>query len=220
MSREFIESARICLVNAHRLLGDAQCLEFQKPPATKYYLSIIAQEECAKGFLLYLVAINVIPWHPLVLRATRDHRCKQLLGIVIDFLSPGIDTFLERMKNTREFPAKVSDAIEILRYEKIGRWHSSTWIWADDPEYDKDAFLVYEGKRDEEKQRSLYVQLSKSGQALATPLSVMDGDAENEYDMAKRSHRFLEELTNNSNFRSSDYERVENTFRALFSKLP
>jgi hypothetical protein len=79
---------------------------------------------------------------------------------------------------------------------------------------------VYEGKRDEEKQRSLYVQLSKSGQALATPLSVMDGDAENEYDMAKRSHRFLEELTNNSNFRSSDYERVENTFRALFSKLP
>jgi hypothetical protein len=68
----FIESARKCCANAERLLSDAQMVEFEKPKATHYFLSVIAQEETAKAFLLYLVSIEAITWTPFLLRATRD----------------------------------------------------------------------------------------------------------------------------------------------------
>jgi len=88
---------RACVANGDRLLDDAQLLEFEKPPASQYALSIIAQEEYSKAFLLYLVMAGVVPWAPYLLRAMRDHKCKHLIGIVIDFLEPDTEVFLERI---------------------------------------------------------------------------------------------------------------------------
>jgi AbiV family abortive infection protein len=52
ISKTIIEkSINACQENAQRLIEDAQTLEFEKPPASKYYLSIISQEESAKSFL-------------------------------------------------------------------------------------------------------------------------------------------------------------------------
>ena len=79
-----IKAIQACVENGRRLLYVAEMNEFEEPSATYYFLSIIAQEEFSKGFLLYLVNIDVIPWNTEILRATRDHKCKQLLGMVLD----------------------------------------------------------------------------------------------------------------------------------------
>src|ERR1041384_6973393 len=81
-------SIRSCVENGKRLLDDAMWLEHQNPPATKLVLSVIAQEEFAKAFLLVLVRQNVIPWSPQLLRAMNDHACKQLVGVILDYIDP------------------------------------------------------------------------------------------------------------------------------------
>lgn len=92
----FIESAILCVANGRRLIDDAEMLELQEPPSSAFALAIIAQEELAKGFLLFLVSRQVIPWNPFVHRAARDHVCKQLLAAVMDHLTPDLDEFLKR----------------------------------------------------------------------------------------------------------------------------
>jgi AbiV family abortive infection protein len=91
----FIESAELCIANGEQLLNDADSLSYQeRAVGTSLALAIIAQEEFAKAFLLVLAARQVIPWNSLVHRATRDHKSKQLVGLVLDHLSPDTDEFL------------------------------------------------------------------------------------------------------------------------------
>src|SRR6266496_2163891 len=87
----FLKSANACVANGRRLLEDAEMLEYSDPPSASFALAIIAQEEFAKGFWMCLVARGVVPWNPLVYRATRDHVCKQLLGIVMEYVKPDTD---------------------------------------------------------------------------------------------------------------------------------
>ena len=163
------------VANATRLLGDAEMLELEDPPATAAFLARIAQEELAKAFLLCLVSHKIIPWHQHILRATRDHACKQLLGLVMDHLWPDDDEFDARLRMpieerlNRRLPARVRDAINILRHEKIGRWVSSSWVWAEEPDWDEEAKSVAGGVLDRDKQNLLYVKLSASGGLAGTP---------------------------------------------------
>ncbi len=87
----FLEAAAACVSNGERLLYDAEFLIYAEPPSTSFALALIAQEEFAKAFLLLLVSKDVIPWNAPVYRATRDHTCKQLLGLVMSYLSPDMD---------------------------------------------------------------------------------------------------------------------------------
>jgi AbiV family abortive infection protein len=220
---KFIKSANLCLENGQRLLNEAEILEFEEPSSTRYFLSMIAQEECAKGFLLFLVSIKVIPWHPLIFRATRDHRCKQLLCVVIDFLTDD-NEFINRtnsfvLENKRlDIPARVNDSIFILRHEKIGRWESNAWVWAEDPSYEETALKVSEGKQDRLKQRSLYVELGKTGDVHTTPKEITQKQANAEYEKGRRFTSFLKDLTSGATPNSVDYEKIEQGFRVLFSK--
>src|SRR5216683_840905 len=97
----YVETAVACLANGRRLLEDAEMLEYGDPPGSSLALATIAQEEFAKGFLMFLVSRDAIPWNSLVYRATRDHTCKQLLGVVMSYMNPDIDEFLERMEQWR-----------------------------------------------------------------------------------------------------------------------
>jgi len=222
---KYIQSARLCLKNAERLMYEAQWMETLAPPASRYYLSVIAQEECAKGFLLYLVSDKIIPWNSFVLRASRDHKCKQLLCLVIDFLAPDIDEFIRRTnmvvleKKPPEFPSRIQDALAILRHEKIGRWESNAWVWAEDPKYDEAALEVCEGKRDFEKQQSLYVEISKDGHATATPWQITEEQVNKECECADRFISFLGFLKTGEPPNALDYEIVENTIRMLFDSV-
>lgn len=198
-------------------------MEFEDPQATRYFLSMIAQEECAKGFILFLVSIKVIPWNAQIYRVTRDHRCKQLLCVVIDFLTDD-DEFINRMnsfilENKRlDIPTRVKDSMFILRHEKIGRWESSAWVWAEDPSYEQTALRVSEGKQDQAKQRSLYVELGKTGEVHATPKEITHEQANTEYEKGRRFVSFLKDLTIGAVPNSIDYKNIENGFRILFSK--
>lgn len=224
MNTTFIRSAKLCSDNARRLLEEAELLEYKQPPATRYYLSMIAQEEFAKAFLLYLIAVDAMPWTPFVLRATRDHHCKQLLGIILDHISPDTDEFLRRMECWRTaedqsiLPPAVADAMNILCHEKIRRWESKSWVWAEDPEYDKTAMHVAEGKRDKEKQLGLYVELGKSGEVFATPTLVTQAQANDEYERGRRFESCVLGLAAGQPCGALDYERVERCFKALFSR--
>ncbi|WP_454060830.1 hypothetical protein [Candidatus Nitrospira salsa] len=220
----FLDSAKKCCTNSRRLLNEAERLEFEEVPATRHYLSIIAQEESAKAFLLYLVGITVLPWTPFLRRAVRDHHCKQLVGLILDYLSPDTEEFLRRIDAWRErgqppsLPNSVGDAINILRHEKIGKWESTNWWWTEEPDYDHTALNVAEGKRDREKQRSLYVELGQNGQVASTPDQITEGKANDEFERARRIEICVTTLTEKSSNSIWDYERVENCFQVLFSK--
>jgi len=224
MKQTFSNSAKRCCKNGSRLLNEAQLLEFEKPPATRYYLSMIAQEESAKAFVLYLVMVEALPWTPLLLRATRDHRCKQLVGIIIDYISPDIDEFLRRIdeiiskKKQLQLPASVADAMNLLYHEKIKRWESNLWVWAEDPEYDKTALWVAEGKRDRDKQRALYVELDRNGRVCVTPEQVTEILANDEYERGRRFEQCVRGLIEGDTGCAWDFERIEDCFNALFSQ--
>lgn len=218
------KAIRACIDNGKRLLNEAELLEFEKPPATLFFLSLIAQEEFAKGFLLYLVTVGIIPWNSHILRATRDHKCKQLICIVMDFLCPDDDkrmneVFNAVMKGTSpDFPNKVADAMDLLRHEKIGRWQSKYSWWTEDPNWDPEARKVSEGYIDRAKQDSLYVRLDKNGCVASTPKNINENLAKDEYERARRFERFIEDLEKLKRPTNIDYENVENAFKRLFTE--
>jgi AbiV family abortive infection protein len=99
------KSVAACIANGERLLDDSSMLEFQEPPATRLVLSMLAQEEFAKAFLIFVVRENVIAWSPYLLRAMNDHARKQLIGTVIEYICPRWDesyeAALERIQQGR-----------------------------------------------------------------------------------------------------------------------
>ncbi|MDI6808886.1 MAG: AbiV family abortive infection protein [Candidatus Eisenbacteria bacterium] len=220
------ESVRAILQNARRLLDDAEFLKLNEPPATGYYLSLIAQEECAKAFLLALVQRQVIPWNQHILRASRDHTCKQLLCVIMEFLNPELEEFIERC-NARglrhelpRLPPRVADAMNILRHEKIGRWISRNWVWAEDPEYDKEARDIAEGERDRQKQDALYVRLAPDGGLAAVRATMTNADVTAEMERAARMAGLVDRLLEGDPHPGLDYAKVEEAFRLLFTEPP
>jgi hypothetical protein len=229
-------------------------LEFGDPPSSQFFLASIAQEEFAKGLLLCLVAMDVIPWNSLIYRATRDHVCKQLLVIIMDFLRPSDDEFDRRREDWRlkfdeygrlldalgetkspeerkriweridaineswgRLPRTVADAINILRHEKIGRWHS-WFVWAEEPSYDESAKDVGNGRADREKQDALYVRISKNGGITGTPEGVTRESAGYAMDKARRVGGLVEDLLDGRSA-TSDYEKIESALKAMFADL-
>lgn len=69
MNERLYKSGAACVQNGRRLLNEAELLELEQPPTTAYFLTVIAQEEFAKAFLLALVVRDVIPWDKRLLRA-------------------------------------------------------------------------------------------------------------------------------------------------------
>ena len=87
-SEEALSAAiKACLHNGSRLINDAYQVEFETPAATKLMLCMIAQEEVAKAFFLFMVSQDIIPWNRFIWRATNDHSCKQLVGVILDYLT-------------------------------------------------------------------------------------------------------------------------------------
>ena len=159
------------------------------------------------------------------MRAARDPICKQLLCLVMDYLSPDTDEFLERCDavvlrhETRNLPPKVVDAIHILRHEKIGRWVKQSWVWAQDPEYDPDALLVAEGRQDRYKQDALYVRLGQDGSIASIPGSATYESVSSERERAARIGRLAEGVLEGEEYPGLDYDDVERVFRVLFESL-
>jgi len=224
MLSKFQKSALTVLSNGRRLVDEIEYLRYEKPPSTAYFLIILAQEELAKAFLFALVYRGIIPWGKHILRASQDHRCKQLLFLVMDYLNPEDDDFLKRMdivvihKQCRVVPRKISDAISILRYEKIGRWESNRWFWAEDPNWDSEALAVADGIIDRFKQDLIYVRLGRDGSVVNTPINNDLSRLEDEIDCAKRMAELVASVIDHDRVTGLDWEKVEEIFRLLFTE--
>ena len=154
-----------CITNGDRLLDDAMMLEFQEPASTRLMLSMLAQEEFAKAFLLFLVKQEIIPWDSDLLRAMNRHACKHLVAIVMEYIDPQWDT-LEELRSILDaeyaldgaFPKPVSSALNILYFEKIRRGD-----FFDDDDYDFEIVRIATGGRDKVKQDAVYVRIDRRG---------------------------------------------------------
>lgn len=180
------------LENGDRLLEDAKTmLDFERFP-TSYALAVLAQEEYAKALLLCLVDAKAIPWSADVQRALRDHVCKQLASIILDYLAPDIDEFLRRHDLSRAserhhiFPPDVLDAIHVICHERIPRERGHWWLDASDRPLDRRVKAVSDGWLDARKQRALYVNISKSGEVASRPVQLSPEDAASEVERTER----------------------------------
>jgi AbiV family abortive infection protein len=194
-------SIAACIDNGFRLCEETDDLEFRKPAASRFYLAMIAQEEFAKAFLLFLVKEDVVPLSSAVRRTMNDHSCKQLVGMLLDYMImhwdelPELEALIARDAELGDrFPNDVGSALEILRYEKIEVWRGRSWAWAEDPAYDLQALRVADGKRDQRKQDALYVRIGRDGQVASTPHAITEQETRDELDRAGRYGHFVAEV--------------------------
>lgn len=215
-------SATACFENGLRLIQERYALEYYAHFATRFYNAMIAQEEFAKAFMLLLVRDDVIPFTPQVVRAMNDHVCKQLVGMVMDYSImhwDDTDQYIEMIRKDAELgdriPDDVGSALEILRYEKIGRWESRSWSWEEDPDYDKSALAVAEGKRDRRKQDALYVRVGKDGRVLSVPAHTSETETKAEEERANRYGNLVHSALDGG-AQSDRYNKMIVAFKVLF----
>lgn len=218
-----LASIRACIQNGDRLLDETYDVEFRKPPATRFFIVMIAQEEFAKAFILYLIREGALPFAAPVLRAINDHTCKQLIGMVMDYVIMHWDEIEELRELVRKdyetgdrLPKDVGSAMDILRYEKIGRWEGNFGVWAEDPDYDSSALHVADGKKDRHKQDALYVRIGRDGRVCGTPDGITEEETESELERARRYKQFMDSLVS-VDMRSERYDKIMSAFRLLFA---
>jgi hypothetical protein len=172
-SKDVLPAVKACIENAERLNDHSYNLEFREPPSLQLYVLLVAQEEYAKAFLLLLAHNGIIPFTKYIVRAMNDHACKQLVGMIIDYIAFRRDSWEEMQEKISAdvalgdaLPADVESAVLLLRYEKIGRWESRAWIWNDEPEYDPIVQKIADGRFDRRRQDLLYVRIGADGRVI------------------------------------------------------
>jgi AbiV family abortive infection protein len=78
------------VANSEKLLEDAKLLFGFDRFSTALALAVLAQEEFAKAFLLQLVADEALPWLKQIRKSMKEHKCKHLLALVMEWL-PAFD---------------------------------------------------------------------------------------------------------------------------------
>ena len=91
----FSRTSTACYENGKKLLEDAKLLFEWDRFSTALALSILAQKEFAKTFLLTLVEDDALRWIPEVRQSMVKHQCKHLLAIVMEWLPPFDGEFFE-----------------------------------------------------------------------------------------------------------------------------
>jgi hypothetical protein len=184
---------------------------------------MVAQEEFAKAFIVFLVMKGIIPMGAAIHRAMNDHSCKQLVGMVLDYaimhwettdeLNSAIDSDLD---HGELLPNDIGSAIEILRYEKVAKWEGRNWVWGEDPNYDPAALWIAEGKKDRRKQDALYVRLGRDGQVASVPAVISEEERAEEFDRARRYMNFVMSLVEGGT-QNHRYEKATSALKRLFA---
>ncbi len=219
-----LKAIRACKENGERLLEETYDLEFRKPPSSRFFLSMIAQEEFAKAFIMFLVKEGIVPLSPPVLRAIKDHACKQLVSIIMDYMIMhwnDIEELEAAISNDYDLgdrlPSDVASAMNFLRHEKIGRWESNTWVWAEEPNYDASALRIAEGKKDRRKQDALYVRIGSDDQVCSTPQAITEEETRDEFERACRFKVFVNSVLD-GRASSHRYDKAIAALKILFEE--
>ncbi len=221
---EYEKAIKACIENGRRLLEDSESLrDFNRFPTAKA-LAMLAQEEFAKAYILSLIQEGAIPLCDEVLKATKDHHCKQLMAILMVYLFTPWDDVKsllkrdERIKNNFadfRLPKTVADALNIFCHEKIHKWKSSTWVWEEAPRYDVEAKKVWKGQIEHAKQNAIYVSIGKNGKVTNVPQSNVD-DVKKQIEYAE----ILQEVASgNDCFAFNEKEYVKSVMREIFDSM-
>jgi hypothetical protein len=211
--------------NGERLLDDSFWLEYPKPPSSRFFLIMIAQEEFAKAFILHLIKEGAVLFTPPVLRAINDHVCKQLIGMIMDYIvvpPPSIHELEAAIQREVELgdllPDDVGSALELLHYEKIQRWQGIHTVWMEHPNYDPTARRIAEGKKDHHKQDALYVRVGRDGRVCSTPWIITEEETARELERARDYRYFVKSLLNGERRFGGHYEKAVTWIKLLFTR--
>jgi AbiV family abortive infection protein len=225
-SCKFKRAIASSIENGDRLLQDAKyMMELSRFP-TSYALAIFAQEEYAKALLLCLVDTGAIPWSANVGRALRDHVCKQLVSVILDYLSPDTEEFLARYNFTQIgkprpiFPTDVIDAIHMICYERIPHENYRWWIDPGERPIAQKVKAIADGKLDQQKQHAIYVHVGKTCEVCSLPSQVSEAAAKAEVDRSQRIGDHLRPYDGAPGLRDTlDSEKLIAFFRLLTGTL-
>ena len=215
--KDFSEAIEACKENGERLCYDAESC-WSSPAGVA--LAILAQEEFAKAFMLNLVNEGIIPWSQGVQWSIRNHECKHLFVLIMDYLvsiDEPFDEWHKRLKSGEQvqIPSHVCDAISIYRHEKVGRWEEGPPCWVEDPNWHKiPKNIGMKKKVDRKKQDSLYVQISKDGKVVKVP----DAD-EKDVEKELKQARDIQDIASGHVLNAfSHYWEIQNILKWVFSE--
>lgn len=208
-----LQAVKVCVENGQRLHENAEWLGVDRS-TTAVALCILAQEEFAKAFLLHLVCEGIIPWTAKVRESLYNHKYKQLVGIILEWLCPSDDEFIVKLSlrpDDRTLPAHVADAMKLYVEKVLPQGHISCPPAASDPI----AMSVIDGDRDKTKQDVLYVRLSKDGEVLSVPSPVTHELVEAELERTKRLSDLVGPLREGALRPVFDYDLLVETMNFL-----
>ncbi len=194
MSAPQLDKAILAVLrNARRLRDDARELADMNRAATAYALCILAREEFAKALLLHLAKEQSLRWTPQLQRVLRNHRCKQLVSVIMEYLTrydfPETHDDLMRDRKVRDLPRTIIDAVQILVHEHISRISREQWLDEEEPQLDHVANSVARGELDRKKHNGLYVAIGWNGAVTSVtsdPSSVSIAEVEQELEKLDR----------------------------------
>ena len=214
-------SIQACLRNGKRLLEDAEWSMSQASAGLA--LAMLSQEECAKAFVLALVRDGILPWTEEVHRSLSVHECKNLVTMVMEWLSAVNDLRLNeslnrdvRQEDSQHLPPDVAIAMNIYRHEmieRIGGRYTERY-----PEWGGRARRIAKGNRDRKKQSALYVDLHKDGGVASEPPVSSEAFRE-EFARAQKLMEFAEDVDRKCIFAYREYQLFADIFTSMFADL-
>jgi hypothetical protein len=89
-------------------------------------------------------------------------------------------------------------------------------VWSEDPNYDRSAHRIADGKKDSHKQDALYVRIGRDGRAASTPDVITGQETQDELARAARYYRLLESLLRGEE-QIYRYDKTMSALKQLFA---
>jgi AbiV family abortive infection protein len=211
-------SIAACIENGRCLLEEAQWGIGRT--STRTALAMLAQEECAKAFVLALVRDSVLPWTDDVRRSLSVHECKHVVTMIMEWLLTvnerrfaEIGGAMDLDASTKALPPEVATAMNIYQHElieRIGGRHPERYS-----EWRGRARKLAEGQRDRRKQAALYVRIGEDGSLASVP-SVPQEVLDEELVRTKALLEFAGDADRHCIFAFREYEMFSGIFQAMF----
>lgn len=220
VATDYRDGIRACVTNGKRLLEDAESLRDWERYGTSLALTILAEEEFAKAFLLYLIQDQAVPSTSEVLRALRDHHCKHLLTVFMEYLDAGDGLIAPRVDAQydpeRRLPNEVASAVNLFRHQRIHKWEDPHSEVLEPEDYDV-ATERLPNDIDLTKQNAIYVRIARNGCVVSTPLSVTEDRVTAEMDKCSRLRELAMQVEGGYVLLDRDYERLKDALTMVFT---
>jgi AbiV family abortive infection protein len=213
---KFQKSIAACIANGERLLEEADWAMHRE--STGVALAMLAQEECAKAFVLTLVRDGILPWTDDVRRSLSVHECKHIVTLIMEWLLEVNERRLHEvasypMDGPKYLPPDVATAMNIYRHElieRIGKRYPERYA-----DWKGPARKLADGQRDRRKQAALYVRVGDDG-SLASEPSESQRAYDEELVRTKALLEFAKDADRRVIFAFGEYEMFTDLFAAMF----